>query len=263
MTILDEINAVKYKEVSERKQIKPIESLTKSPFYNRNPLSFKTFITNSEKTGIIAEFKRKSPSKGTINDKADVKSVTRAYSSSGASALSVLTDTKYFGGFNDDLIVAREYNNIPILRKDFIVDTYQLHEAKAIGADVVLLIAASLSVEKTKNLAREAQSLGLEVLLEIHNETELAHINNFVDVVGVNNRNLKTFTVDINTSLELFDKIPNEIVKISESGISNIENIKTLKNKGFDGFLIGENFMKTASPGESFKQFVADIEKSI
>jgi len=262
MTILDQINQSKYKEVAARKQLKTIAQLEKSPFYNRKTYSLKEFLTDKTRTGIIAEFKRQSPSKGTINETADVKSVTMAYSQGGASALSVLTDSQYFGGYTQDLIIAREHNKIPILRKDFMVDSYQIHEAKAMGADVILLIAASLSVDEVEKFASVAHTLGLEVLLEIHCPEELAHINQHIDIVGINNRNLKTFSVDIQTSIDLFDKIPSEFLKISESGISSVQNILKLRNVGFSGFLIGENFMKTSNPELAFAEFVEQLKIS-
>ncbi|MET0244598.1 MAG: indole-3-glycerol-phosphate synthase, partial [Flavitalea sp.] len=199
--------------------------------------------------------KRKSPSKGDINKHADVVEVTGAYTKNGASALSVLTDTQFFGGNANDLIAAR-VNQIPIIRKDFIVDEYQIVEARAMGADAILLIAACLSPLEVKQLAEFASLLGLEVLLELHGEEELEHICDKIDLVGINNRNLKTFEVDIARSLAMAAKIPDTRVKIAESGISNVENIKLFKDHGFSGFLIGENFMKQENPGNAFEQFV-------
>ena len=261
MTILDEIIQKKYKEVEERKKIVSQSEISKQAMFKRQTLSLKESIKNTSRTGIIAEFKRKSPSKGLINGTSTVEEVTQAYSGGGASGLSVLTDFHYFGGKTSDLEAARKVNNIPILRKDFIVDDYQIFEARAMGADVILLIAASLSEKQMQNLAKCAHNLELEILMEIHTAEELQKINQYVDIVGVNNRNLKDFTVDINRSIELSQLIPNDFVKISESGISDIKNIKLLKQYGFEGFLIGENFMKTSNPGQSFLDFIAKLNE--
>ncbi len=259
MNILDTIIEHKKIEVQKRKSEVGIAEMEKSAFYARQTFSLKQFLLDKTKTGIIAEFKRKSPSKGIINDKADVAEVTKAYTENGASCLSILTDERFFGGCNNDLIKTR-VNNVPILRKDFIIDEYQIIEAKSIGADVILLIAACLSPERVKVLAAIAKELNLEVLLEIHDEQELEHICNEVDIVGVNNRNLKTFTVDINCSIALGKKIPSGKIKIAESGISNIETIRIFKDEGFKGFLIGENFMKEPNPAIAFAQFVEKLK---
>jgi len=259
MNILDKIIEHKKEEVARNKQFLSAEQLMQKPHFKRSVFSLKEFLLDETKTGIIAEFKRRSPSKGIINNSADVVEVTKAYTENWASCLSVLTDTHFFGGSADDLRKAR-VNDIPILRKDFIVDKYQLLEARAMGADVILLIAACLTPKEVKDLATFAKYLNLEVLLEIHNEAELEHICDAVDLVGVNNRNLKTFTVDINRSIELSKQIPLDKVKIAESGISNIETIKRFKEAGFKGFLMGENFMKEKNPGEVFKQFVQQLK---
>ncbi|NII25803.1 indole-3-glycerol phosphate synthase TrpC [Pseudoflavitalea sp. X16] len=255
MNILDKIIAHKKIEVAERKAATSIADLEKSPAFSRPVLSLKQFLLDDSKTGIIAEFKRKSPSKGIINGDADVVAVTTAYAQHGASGLSVLTDTTFFGGSTEDLVKAR-VNNIPILRKEFIIDEYQLVEAKAMGADVILLIAACLTPADVQRLARFAQSLQLEVLLELHDEEELAHICEETVLVGINNRNLKTFVVDIERSLAMAQRIPANKVKIAESGISSAENIRLFRDHGFRGFLIGENFMKEPNPGAAFEQFV-------
>jgi indole-3-glycerol phosphate synthase len=259
MNILDEIIAHKKIEVANAKKQVSVEQLMQSQFFNRSTLSLKQFLLDETKTGIIAEFKRQSPSKGIINDKADVIEVTKAYTQHGASCLSVLTDNHFFGGTNNDLIKAR-VNNIPILRKDFMIDEYQVVEAKSIGADVILLIAACLTPERVKELAVFAKSLQLEVLLEIHNEDELQHICDATEIVGVNNRDLKTFTVDINRSIALSKKISNDKIKIAESGINDIETISIFKNAGFKGFLIGENFMKQPDPTIAFAGFVQQLK---
>lgn len=259
MNILDKIIEHKKEEVARNKQFLSAEQLMQKPLFNRSVISVKQFLLDETKTGIIAEFKRRSPSKGIINNSADVVEVTKAYTENGASCLSVLTDTHFFGGSADDLRKAR-VNNIPILRKDFIVDKYQLLEARAMGADVILLIAACLTPKEVKDLATFAKSLNLEVLLEIHNEAELEHICSEVDLVGVNNRDLKTFRVDINRSIELSKQIPSDKIKIAESGIDSIETICTFKNAGFKGFLIGENFMKRPDPTIAFAEFVKQLK---
>jgi indole-3-glycerol phosphate synthase len=259
MNILEKIIAHKKEEIAKRKAQRSIGELKTAAYYKRKTFSLKQFLLDENKTGIIAEFKRKSPSKGIINGSADVVKVTKAYTEYGASCLSVLTDEEFFGGKDVDLLAAR-VNAVPILRKDFIIDEYQIAEAKALGADVILLIAACMTPERARELAVFARSLQLEVLLEIHDDNELQHICNEVHLVGVNNRNLKTFAVDINTSIELARKIPADKIKIAESGISNFETIDLLRQHGFNGFLIGENFMKTPDPGLAFKQFVKHLK---
>lgn len=260
MNILDEIIAFKKEEVRLRKSEISFAVLEKRELFSRAVLPLKDFLLDNARTGIIAEFKRKSPSKGVINVKADVVKVTKSYADNGASCLSVLTDEKYFGGSDEDLVNAR-VNEIPILRKEFIVDEYQLVESKSIGADVILLIAACLKPVEVKRLATFAKSLGLEVLLELHGEEELDHICDEISFVGVNNRNLKTFDVDIERSLRMAEKIPLGKYKIAESGISSIENILLFRRHGFHGFLIGENFMKQPDPGIAFKLFVEQLKK--
>jgi indole-3-glycerol phosphate synthase len=259
MNILDKIIAHKKIEVARAKEVTPVEALMQSEFYSRKTFSLKQFLLDETKTGIIAEFKRQSPSKGIINNQADVVAVTKAYTEYGASCLSVLTDNYFFGGSSDDLIKAR-VNNIPILRKDFMIDEYQVVEAKSMGADVILLIAACLTPERVKQLAEFARSLQLEVLLEIHNEDELQHICDETEIVGVNNRDLKTFTVDINRSIELSKKIAGNKIKIAESGINDIETISIFKTAGYKGFLIGENFMKQPDPTIAFAGFVHQLK---
>lgn len=254
MNILEEIIIHKRKEVEQRKQETSIQDLEQGRFFNRETLSLKEFLVNPKKTGIIAEFKRRSPSKGIINNRDSVDSVTKAYAAYGASGISVLTDYNFFGGSLDDLISARD-NGVPLLRKDFMIDEYQIVEAKAYGADVILLIAACLSPAEVKQLTRAAKKLNLEVLLEIHNEAELDHICNEVDLVGVNNRNLKNFEVDLEHSVKLAEKIGESFLKIAESGINDVKNIHYLEQYGFKGFLIGEYFMKQKSPGQAFKEF--------
>lgn len=264
MNILDKIIARKAEEVAAAKASVSASQLEKSEFFARKPLSVKQNLL-AQPFGIIAEHKRKSPSKGIINDKLSVEFITQGYSKAGASCLSVLTDTDFFAGTKEDLQKARVANpNTPILRKDFVIDEYQIVEAKSWGADVVLLIAANLETKRCEQLAKFAKSLSMEILLEVHDEEELkAYINPFVDLVGVNNRNLKTFEVSINTSLRLAELIPNEFVKVAESGLNSAEEIVTLTKAGFRGFLIGESFMKTDNPGLACEKLVMEVKNKI
>ena len=258
MNILDKIVAEKRVEVKDRRGITPVAVLEKMELFSRPVLSLRKFLLDETKTGIIAEFKRRSPSKGLINGEADVVAVTKAYTEGGASGLSVLTDTRFFGGSTEDLMHAR-VNQVPILRKDFIIDEYQILEARAMGADVILLIAACLTPAEVKTLAAFAKSLQLEVLLELHDEAELEHISPDTKLVGINNRNLKTFEVDIERSLRMARQLPDDAIRIAESGISSPANIRLFRENGFHGFLIGENFMKEKDPGKAFQQFVRTL----
>lgn len=260
MNILDKIIEHKRVEVADRKARVTVKDLEQQEGFRRSVLSLGQFLLDDAKTGIIAEFKRKSPSKGVINGAANVVEVTSAYARCGASGLSVLTDEHFFGGSTADLVQAR-VNAVPILRKDFMIDEYQIVEARAMGADVILLIAACLTPAEVKRLAAFAASLQLEVLLELHAEEELEHICDETKLVGINNRNLKTFEVDIERSLRMAEQIPAGKIKIAESGISSVANIRLFKQNGFRGFLIGENFMKEAQPGAAFQEFVAQLEK--
>lgn len=260
MSILDKIVARKKEEVVLAKQKVSLQQLESTSGFDRTPLSFKDFLLDVNRSGIISEFKRRSPSKGLINGTSAVEVVTKAYNDAGASALSVLTDTDFFGGSAEDLITARAANQIPILRKDFMIDEYQILEAKAWGADLILLIASILTPKEIDAYGKFAKSLGLSVLLEVHNLEELERsICSNLDAIGVNNRNLGDFTVNIQTSFDLVDKIPNDFMKISESAIDNPEVIKELKAVGYQGFLIGENFMKTADPGQAIREFVGKL----
>ena len=259
MTILKKIIVEKRKEIIQRKTATPIAELVNSPNYERKCISLKQRLL-ANIMGIIAEVKRKSPSKERIKQNADAAKIAYGYCQNGAAGISILTDKLFFGGTPEDLIAARKVVNCPILRKDFIIDAYQLYEAKAMGADVILLIAAALSPGETEKLATLAKNLGMEVLLEIHNEDELLHINQFVDMVGVNNRNLKTFDVNIETSKKLAALIPDEFVKISESGISDTETIIELSQYDYRGFLMGESFMKEANPPLKLKEFINTLQ---
>ena len=261
MSILDKIIADKIKEVALNKVSKPIKELERSVFFDREVISMKQHLQRTDKVGIIAEIKRSSPSTGVINNHLDVELLSRAYVQAGASGLSVLTDRKYFGGSKQDLITARIFNDCPILRKDFIVDEYQLVEAKSMGADCILLIAACLEQERCKTLTVFAKNLELEVLLEVHDRAEIeSHINPDVDLVGVNNRNLHDFSTDIATSISLGKYIPDDFVKISESGISKATQINELQQHGFEGFLIGGFFMKHDEPGRACKNLIDELK---
>ena len=264
MNILDQIIEHKRKEVAESKAAISIGELERQPYFQRATVSLKEFIRRKDKSGIIAEFKRRSPSKGIINAHASVERTTRGYADAGASALSVLTDEKFFGGSTQDLVRARQNNSCPILRKDFTIDEYQIAEAKAIGADAILLIAAVLRPEECVKFAAFAHNLGLEVLLEVHNETELRdNLTTGADLIGVNNRDLKTFAVSTEVSKKLSALIPAGVVKVSESGISDPLAIVGLKQYGYEGFLIGENFMKQTEPEKAAADFIRELGKQL
>lgn len=262
MNILEEIVAYKKKEVEEQKKVKPIDELKKLPLFSSPSFSVKRFLLDTYHTGIIAEFKRKSPSKGVIHQNPNLSLITTAYAANGAAGLSILTDNNFFGGSIDDIISAR-FNEVPILRKDFIIDEYQVIETKAIGADVILLIAAILTPKEIKDLTMVAHYLGLEVILEIHTEAELDSIPERMDVIGINNRDLKTFEVDLDTSVKLSKQIPSDKLKISESGIHSVQDIIYLRQFGFNGFLIGEIFMKENDPGLAFMKFTSELNNAL
>jgi indole-3-glycerol phosphate synthase len=258
--ILDKIIAEKRLEVAERKELYPVRLLEKSLYFGSTPVSMRKYIQRPDLSGIIAEFKRKSPSKGIINAHAPVERTTIGYMQAGASALSVLTDKPFFGGANEDLTLARRFNFCPIIRKDFTIDEYQILEAKSIGADAILLIAAVLTPSQSKAFAALAHSLGMEVLLEVHDEAELEqNLEVGADMIGVNNRNLKTFEVSIEVSKRLAPMIPASVVKVSESGISAPETISTLREVGYEGFLMGENFMKHSRPEKAALEFIEQL----
>ncbi|MFK7831746.1 MAG: indole-3-glycerol phosphate synthase TrpC [Winogradskyella sp.] len=259
MNILDQIVKDKHKEVNLKKELIPIKAYEQLPYFEMKTTSLSKKLKASD-TGIIAEFKRKSPSKSIINDTALVEDVAVGYENAGVCGMSILTDEIHFGGTMDDVIVAREHCSLPLLRKEFIIDEYQIIEAKAIGADAILLIASILNKAQIKQFSELAKSLKLDVLLEVHNEEELhKSMMPSLDMLGVNNRNLKTFEVSLETSKQLSQLIPNDFVKISESGISSIDAIKELQPYGYQGFLIGENFMKTDNPGQSAEKFIKDL----
>ena len=260
MNILDNIVERKRAEVAERKQLKSLDMIMNDAGYTRKTISLVEGLSRPNASGIIAEFKRKSPSKGIINDQVDPVEVTKAYQDAGASAVSILTDEYFFGGNDQDLLRARQALDIPILRKEFIIDEYQVHEAKAMGADLILLIAACLSKEEVLRFSTVARSLGLEVLLELHDEDELEHVCDTVDLVGINNRSLKTFDVNIERSLKMASQLPKGKLKVAESGIDDPAQVKLFKENGYSAFLIGENFMKTNDPGMALNEFRNQIE---
>jgi indole-3-glycerol phosphate synthase len=259
-TILDKIVANRIQEVEVRKQQLPLFELKNRIDYSYHPLSLRKALLSEGASGIIAEFKRQSPSKGIINDKVSPEIVTKGYAENGASGLSVLTEEKFFGGSAEDLKAARLANPLtPILRKDFIVDEYQIYESRMLKADVILLIAAVLDKETISAFTTLAHELGMEVLLELHDENELEKIDENVDLIGINNRNLKDFSVDIDRSLALLRKLPEQMVKISESGLNSPETILHLMHQGFKGFLMGESFMKAKNPGKAFNEFLLKL----
>ncbi len=262
--MLDEIVNYKRKEIAERKGLYPAKLLEKSIYFPTPCVSLTAYLERSDKVGVIAEIKRRSPSKGIFKHALSVEELSVGYMQAGASALSVLTDTRYFGGSNDDLVTARRFNFCPILRKDFTVDEYQILEAKSFGADVVLLIAAVLSPPEVEHLAKLARSLGMQSILEVHSEEEIeTHLSPEVQVVGVNNRDLKTFKVDLETSFRLASKIPRSFTMISESGISEADVFCRLKQVGYRGFLIGEAFMATSNPHTACRKLVEAVEAVI
>ncbi|MCW1962817.1 indole-3-glycerol phosphate synthase TrpC [Chryseobacterium viscerum] len=257
MTILDKIIERKKEEVAGAKLRISLDRLKSTAFFERPTYSLKESIKN--KNGIIAEFKRQSPSKGIINNSAEPLEVVSAYESFGASGISILTDYDFFGGNLNDILSVRNDIKIPILRKDFMIDEYQFYEAKSIGADVILLIASCLSPAQVEEFTALAHELDMEVLLEIHTEDELKHCNSKIDLVGINNRNLKDFKVDLQHSVQLKNLLPKEVLSVAESGIYNLEDFQFLKEKGFDGFLMGEYFMKNTNPAKAFENFSVQI----
>lgn len=243
-TILHKIIDLRKQDIVKQKEVVSVQDLQQKLYYKRQCFSLVNNLNKQNNSGIIAEFKRASPSKGDINTNAKVNDVVKQYEDFGAVATSILTEPNFFKGKDEDILQVREQISIPILRKDFIVDEYQIYEAKSLGADVILLIAAALSIEEVHEFAGLAKQIGLEVLLEVHNQEELKHDCEFVDMVGVNNRNLKTFEVDINLSIDLFKHLPKNKPAIAESGLSSKVEVDMLKNIGYKGFLIGESLMR-------------------
>jgi indole-3-glycerol phosphate synthase len=262
MNILDQIIADQKILVEINKKNVPQRVLEASPYFSRPCHSLRKAMSESHYPAIIAEFKRKSPSKPDINGNADIHTIPLSYQSGGASAASILTNQKYFGGSDSDITEVRDSIDIPILRKEFIVDVYQLYESKSLGADAVLLIAEALDKESCRLLAMEAKALDLEVLMELHHESELSKINEHIDFIGINNRNLKNFNTTIEASLEMIARLPTDTIKISESGIQSPLDVVTLWQAGYRGFLIGERFMRDNNPGQTCASFI-DTVKSL
>ena len=260
MNILENIVERKKLEVKERKQRFSVDALQASVVFSSPCISLSKGLLKAQSSGIIAEFKRRSPSKGLINGSADPVAVALSYQQAGASAISVLTDTHFFGGSDLDLVRVKEQLSIPVLRKEFIVDPYQVYESKSLGADLVLLIAACLTPSQVEHLSTLARSIGLEVLLELHDEDELDHVCDTVDFVGINNRSLKTFDVDIDRSLRMAERIPFGKPKVAESGMDDPQQVKLFREHGYSAFLIGEHFMKSADPGKALASFIQSID---
>lgn len=261
-TILQNIVRNKRIEIERQKEVITIDTLTDSERMNRTPISMKAALTASD-TGIIAEFKRRSPSKGWIYADAQAVEVTKAYELNGASALSVLTDQTFFGGSPADLNAARENVNIPLLRKEFILDEYQIYQSRAMGADAILLIAALLSPDTCLKFTYLAHQLGMEVLLELHGAHELEHAATGADMIGINNRNLDTFETRVEHSFELIGQLPAGAVYVSESGLSDTATVRSLRAAGFNGFLMGETFMRQEQPGKALGQFIHQLKNGL
>lgn len=260
MNILQHIVNDIQKDLVLKKQIVPIDRLESSPLFERQTNSLRQRVVETE--GIIAEHKRRSPSKQNINFGLRLADVAQGYASAGVAGMSVLTNNQYFGGSIEDLLLARQACELPLLRKEFIVDEYQVLEAKANGADAILLIAACLERPDIQILSALAQQLGMEVLLEVHNADELEKsIMPSIDMIGVNNRDLTSFSVSLETSKSLVDQIPTEFVKLSESGLTSAESVFELRDCGYQGFLMGEYFMKTDDPGVSAQNFIKSLSK--
>ena len=261
MSILENIIADKQTEVQQNKNLYPIALLEKTEAFSSPTVSLKKYLKKKDKNGLIAEFKRKSPSKGIINKYAKVEDTSIAYMQAGASAISVLTDEKYFGGKNKDLETIRHFNYCPILRKDFIVDPYQIIEARSIGADAILLIAAVLTAAEIKEFSELANNLGMETILEIHDVKELNKGIGKADIIGFNNRNLHDFTCHYTNAIKAFNQLPKDLLKIAESGINTAKEAYELKQAGYDGFLIGQQFMEHSNPGFACAQFIQELNK--
>jgi indole-3-glycerol phosphate synthase len=262
MNVLEKIIAFKRNELERIKSAFPVSRLERSPFFNHEMPSLVKAI---EKPGpsIIGEFKRKSPSRGLINDHSEIEAVTRDYEKAGIDAISILTDKEFFGGENNDLQKVAGFSKLAILRKDFIVDEYQVIESKSIGAGAILLIASVLSKNEILSLTMLASDLGLDVLFEIHDKEDLEKLNDKIRIVGVNNRNLKTSKVSLDNSIELIADLPAGCLKVAESGFNSCSNVNQLYESGYDAFLIGENFMRSADPGETAKEFIDGIRRNL
>jgi indole-3-glycerol phosphate synthase len=262
MNFLNKIAEAKREEISKRKSFTPVQRLEQSVHFDSPCVSLSKYIRRHDKVGVIAEIKRRSPSKGTINENISVEKLSIGYMQAGASALSVLTEEKHFGGSDQDLLTARKYNFCPILRKDFILDEYQIVESKALGADAILLIGELLTAKQIAEFASLATSLSLEVLLEIHSRNALPDSLENIAAIGVNHRNLETFEIDLEVGLEIIPDLPGDVVRIAESGINDLETALKLRSAGFDGFLIGEQFMRHANPELACADFVKGLSAS-
>ncbi len=260
-TILDQIIHHKREEVRQRAELVPVKLLEQSIYFSTPVVSLSRYLNRPDKSGIIAEFKRRSPSKGEINAYASVEEVSIGYMQAGASALSILTDSTYFGGKNADLMEARKFNFCPILRKDFMISEYQIIEARSIGADAILLLASVLSKEEMAGYTTFARSLGLEVVIEIHEKKHLEKVHPDAQVIGVNSRDLRDFSVDVQRAHDLFPSLPAEMVRIAESGLTQAATVADLYDTGYRGFLIGEAFMKADRPALACKQFIQDLRR--
>ena len=261
MDILNKITAFKKEEVRRKKTQIPVKDLQKSVFYEMKPPSFYESLLRNE-PAIIGEFKRKSPSKGIINNTSDVRDVAAGYQKAGVASMSILTDKEFFGGDNRDLSVIATFSPLPLLRKDFIVDEYQVIEAKSIGASAILLIGSILTVKKSYELTRLASELGMDVLFEIHDLTDLEKMNENIRITGVNNRNLRTFEIDMGNSIDLLPKLPQQCLKVAESGFNSIKDVLEMFKGGYNAFLIGERFMKTNDPGITAYEFINGLKNT-
>ena len=260
MDILDKIVEAKRADVQKSKTVNPLKALEKSEYFSRQTISLERSITDGSKYGIIAEFKRQSPSKGVINRRAGIEITCTGYFNSGASAVSVLTNSEFFGGSDSDLTNARKACSGPLLRKEFIVDEYQVVESKSIGADAILLIADILSAPEMKTLSDLAVSLGMEVLFEIHDRTGIEKLPVNARIIGINSRNLGNFTINMDIPGEIIKMLPADSIKIAESGIDKVETLIKLEETGFNGFLIGELFMKEENPAEACSRFIKELK---
>jgi indole-3-glycerol phosphate synthase len=259
MDILDTIIAFKRHEVKVKKKLCPVSKLEESAFFKCEMPSFYKSLTKPEPS-IIGEFKRKSPSGGVINFTADVEQVARGYEKAGIAAMSILTDKEFFGGEDIDLQIVAGFAKIPLLRKDFIMDEYQVIESKSMGAGAILLIASVLSKKEVIKLSDLALNLGMDILFEIHDEKDLDKMNPEIKIIGVNNRNLKTFGVSMDNSMDLFLHLPLNCLKVAESGFQTYNDVKQLFTRGYDAFLIGEKFMRSDNPGITAAGFIKDLK---
>ena len=262
MNILEKIVAFKKEDVNKRKIDFPLSSLQGSEFYKRVPVSFYDALRKSGPS-IIGEFKRKSPSKGIINSQSDPDDVARGYEDGGVAAMSILTDNEFFGGTNQDLMAVARIAKIPLLRKEFIVDEYQIIESKSIGASAILLIASVLTKKEVSNFSRLATESGLDILFEIHTADELDKLSDYIKIIGVNNRNLNNFDVSISNAVDIINSLPADCIRVAESGFNTVDEVALLHGSGYNSFLIGERFMRSANPGASAKKFIKELNSKI